>query len=119
MRDRTFLNGYEDPSVGEGTTPIWITMETFAPWHYYHIGMYWSAQVVGRLGFGDINVHGDLHAFVLIFVMVICSILTAVTQSLCVAMFIQYDDGAHEKSKISFQRNVRDQTHFHKLAYSI
>ena len=104
MHERLFLNEYENLNVGEGTTPIWITMETFAPWDYYLIGMYWSAQVVGRLGFGDINVHSDLHAFVLIFVMIICSILTAVTQSLCIAMFIQYDDGALEKSKISFQR---------------
>ena len=102
--DRLYLNGYEDPHQGEGATPIWINMTKYS--HYcFVLSMYWSAQVVGTLGFGDINIHNltdNIASIVILFLSCICRL---VLQSRMIALLIYYDPDTHERSlRISQQR---------------
>ena len=49
------VSGYQQVRLHEGTAPIWISTRNVHVKEYYILCLYWSAQVVGTLGFGDIN----------------------------------------------------------------
>ena len=71
------------------------------------MGMYWAAQVVGALGFGDINAHNDTDAIVSIIAIFFCLICRTYVQCRIIAVLIQYDSHAHEKSwRIRHQRAI-------------
>ncbi|MEE3020073.1 MAG: hypothetical protein VX313_02350, partial [Bacteroidota bacterium] len=62
------------------------------------MGMYWAAQVVGAIGFGDVNAHNDCDAIVSIIAILFCLICRTFVQTRIIAVLIQYDSHSHEKS---------------------
>ena len=69
----------------EGTAPIWIKTNYLDLWHYYLVGIYWSSQVVGTLGLGDINCTFSLdllYNFCALFIAVLCR--TAIMCRYCI-----------------------------------
>ena len=105
--DRFFFNGYENTSQREGRTPIWLEMRWFSAVEYYSGGLYWSAQVVGSLGFGDINVGNNKDAIFSIFMIILCLLCKLIISSKIIALSIYYDDQDDDKSsRISIQRAI-------------
>ena len=74
------------------------------------IALYWSAQVVGSLGFGDINVNDNYDAIFSVCMIILCCLCKAVFHSRIIAVFIYYEHQSGDKSsRISLQRAILKQ----------
>jgi len=92
MWDRYYSSGYQILDMNEGQSFIWMPLKAISITEHYGLSLYWSAQSVGTIGNGDINIldHEEMiwsYFLLMVGVLWFCFIMAEYT-----AVLVVYDE---------------------------